>query len=75
MTHQEVLWQGKLVWVTGILSKNNRMHRALRPYVGRGGFVLRESKNGQLLVQFGKQTRCIPAGCVTEYGTVKNVWA
>jgi len=75
MTYQEVLWQGKLVWVTGILSRSGRLHRALKPYVGRGGVVLRESKNGQLLVQFGLQTRCVPAGCVAEYGTVKNVWA
>lgn len=73
MTYQEVLWQGKLVWVTGILSRRGRLHRALRPYVGRGGVVLRESKNGQLLVQFHKQTRCVPASCVAEYGTVKMI--
>jgi hypothetical protein len=39
--------------------------------VGRGGKVLGESKNGRLLVQFKGHTRCIPAGCVAEYGTVK----
>lgn len=70
MTYQEVLWQGKHVWVTGILSKSNKMHYALRKYVGRGGVVVKESKNNQLLVQFGNHTRCIPSGCVAEYGQV-----
>jgi len=71
MTYQEVLWQGKLIWVVGILSKSGRMHQNLRKYVGRGGRVLGDSKNGQLLVQFKGHTRCIPAGCVAEYTTVK----
>ena len=72
MTYQEVLWQGKYVWVVGILSKSGRIHRDLRQYVGRGGKVLGESKNGRLLVQFKGHTRGIPAGCVAEYGTVKT---
>lgn len=73
MTYQEVLWQGKYVWVTGILSKSNKMHYDLRKYVGRGGVVVKESKNNQLLVKFANHTRCIPAGCVAEYGTVSIV--
>jgi hypothetical protein len=74
MTYQEVLWQGKFVWVVGILSRSGRMHRDLRQYVGRGGLVLGESKNGRLLIQFKGHTRGIPAGCVVEYGTVKQLW-
>jgi len=72
MTYQEALWQGKYVWVTGILSKRGRIHMSLRPYVGCGGMVLKESKNGQLLVQFRQNhTRCIPAGCIAEYSVTK----
>ena len=71
MTYQEVLWKNKYVWVTGILSKSGRIHMPLRNYVGRGGMVIGESKNGQLLVRFYDHTRAIPAGCVREYGTVK----
>jgi hypothetical protein len=70
MTYQEVLWKGKIVWVTGILSYSGRMHMNLKKYVGRAGMVIGESKNGQLLVKFKGHTRCIPAGCLTEYGTI-----
>lgn len=71
MTDQEVLWQHRLVWVVGILSGSGRLHYRLREFVGRGGVVERESKNGQLLVRFSKNVlRCVPAGCVAEYGTV-----
>lgn len=71
MTYQEVLWQDRLVWVVGILSRSGRMHYNLRKYVGRGGRVIRESKNGQLLVEFGRgHQRSIPAGCLAEYGLV-----
>lgn len=73
MTYQEAIWKGKYVWITGILSKSGRIHRAYRKYVGKGGMVVGEAKNGMLLVQFSKHTRAIPAGCVTEYGTVKTV--
>lgn len=74
MTYQEVLWKGKHVWVVGILSKSGKVHRYLRKYVGRSGFVLGESKNNMLLVQFGRhQTRCIPAGCLAVYGEIRTV--
>lgn len=72
MTYQEVLYKGKLVWVVGILSKSGKMHYDLRKYVGRGGKVLGESKNNQLLVRFKNHTRCIPAGCIAIYGDVKR---
>ena len=74
MTYQEVLWQGKIVQVVGILSKSRRLHYALRKYVGLAGTVLGESKNGQLLVRFRGHARCIPAGCVVLYGTCPSVW-
>ena len=73
MTHQEVLWKGKMVWVVSIMSKSGRLHRHLRKYIGLGGIVLGESKNGQLLVQFNRHSRSIPSGCVVEYGTVSTV--
>jgi len=44
------------------------MHRYVKRYVGRGGKVTGEAKNGMLLIQFKNHTRCIPAGCVVEYG-------
>lgn len=73
MTYQEVLWQGKLVWVTGILSKSGKIHRYVRLYVGRGGMVKRESKNGMLLVSFGNnRVRAIPAGCLTLYNETSH---
>ena len=73
MTYQEVLWQHKLVWVVGILSRKGKLHYRLREFVGRGGVVERESKNGQLLVRFSKNVlRCVPAGCVVQYGTVSR---
>lgn len=68
MTYQEVLWQGKLVWVTGIVSRSGKCHRYVRKFVGRGGVVKREAKNGMLLIDFGRnRERAIPAGCVTLY--------
>lgn len=73
MTHQEVLWQGKLVWVTGLMSKSGKLHRYVRKYVGLGGIVLGEAKNGMLLVRFNRHTRAIPAGCLTRYKDSK--WA
>lgn len=71
MTYQEVLWQGKYVWVVSLMSKSGKMHRYVRQYIGRGGKVLGESKNGMLLVQFKSHTRSIPAGCVVEYNVPK----
>ena len=71
MTHQEALWQGKYVWVVSLMSKSGRMHRYVRKYVGRGGKVLRESKNNMLLIQFKNHKRAIPAGCVIDYNVPK----
>lgn len=73
MTSQEVLWQNKFVWVTGIKSKSGKLHRFVRRYVGRGGLVLGEAKNGMLLVQFRtNHVRAIPAGCLTKYADVQT---
>lgn len=74
MTYQEVLWQNKLVWVTGLVSKSGRLHRYVRKFVGRGGLVVAEAKNGMLLVEFGRNhVRAIPAGCLTPYADAKWV--
>lgn len=74
MTYQEVIWQGHLVWVTGIMSKSGKCHRYVRKYVGRGGRVIGEAKNGMLLIQFDRHVRrAIPAGCVTLYTETKWV--
>ena len=73
MTHQEVLWQDKIVWVVSLLSKSGKIHRYVKPYIGRGGRVLGSSKNGMLLIEFSKgDVRAIPAGCVVEYGTPES---
>lgn len=68
MTLQEILWENKLVTVTGILSRSGKLHYSLRKFVGLTGKVRGEAKNGMLLVEFTKQIRAIPAGCVVEYG-------
>lgn len=77
MTYQETIWKGKVIWVVSMMSKNMRMHRYLRKYVGTGGYVMGEAKNGMLLVEFGQRSkrhlRCVPSSCVVEYGKVKNV--
>lgn len=76
MTYQEGIWKGKIVWVVSMMTKNGRIHRYLRKYVGMGGVVLCEAKNGMLLVEFGgtvRHARCIPSSCVVEYGKAKNV--
>ena len=39
MTYQEGIWKGKPVWVVSMMTKNGRIHRYLREYVGRGGYV------------------------------------
>lgn len=67
MTHQEVLWKDKYVWIVSLMSKSGKMHRYVRKYVGLGGRVKGEAKNGMLLIQFKNHTRSIPAGCVVDY--------
>lgn len=68
MTYQETVWQGRLVWITGLRSKNGKLHRYVANFVGLGGLVTKEAKNGMLLVLFSNNTtRAIPAGCLTTY--------
>ena len=72
MTYQETMWKGKFIWVVSLMSKSGKLHRYVREYVGRGGAVVGEAKNGMLLIQFGKgHTRSIPAGCVVDYHVSK----
>lgn len=77
MTHQEATWKGHYVWCVSIMSKNRRIHRYLKPYVGRPGFVHGEAKNGMLLIEFGlsikSELRCVPSSCVALYGSTRNV--
>ena len=73
MTSQEVLWENKLVWVVSIKSRAGKLHRFVREYVGRGGLVIGEAKNGMLLVRFKRNhVRAIPAGCLEVYG--EAIW-
>ncbi len=75
MTYQEALWKGKTVWVVSLLSKSGRIHQYVHRYIGRGGQVIGEAKNGMLLIAFGQfEVRAIPAGCVVEYGKNKNIY-
>lgn len=71
MTYQETFWQGRYVWVVSLMSRSGKMHRYVRKYVGRGGKVIGEAKNGMLLIQFKNHTRSIPAGCVVDYNVPK----
>ena len=68
MTYQETIWQGRLVWITGLRSKNGKLPRYVANFVGLGGLVTKEAKNCMLLVLFSNNTtRSIPAGCLTAY--------
>lgn len=72
MTYQETVWQGRLVWITGLRSKNGKLHRYVAEFVGLGGLVTKEAKNGMLLVLFSNGTTiAIPAGCLTAYSEAK----
>ena len=69
MTYQETVWQGRLVWITGLRSKNGKLHRYVANFVGQRGIVLQEAKNGMLLVRLYDRINAvsIPAGCLTKY--------
>lgn len=79
MTYQETIWQGRLVWIAGIRSNNGKLHRYVANFVGLGGLVTKEAKNGMLLVLFSNNTtralrtlvRAISAGCLTAYNEAK----
>jgi hypothetical protein len=65
MTYQEVLWQGKMVQVVSNLSRNKRVHKYVTRFYGLTGTVLREAKNGMLLIQFDFGNPIgIPAACL-----------
>ncbi len=76
-TYQECLFAGKEVIVVSMVSKGNRIHSFVKPYVGHVGIVEREAKNGMLLVKFTyswchyDHYRAIPSGCVKILETVK----
>jgi hypothetical protein len=66
MTYQEVLWAGKYVKVVGTLSKSGKEHSYVSQYLGKIYLVMREAKNGMLLVAVPNTRNkvAIPAGCV-----------
>lgn len=74
-TYQECLYQDKAVYVTGMVSRSGKVHRYVRKFVGRTAWVIREAKNGMLLLEFkkgyGREWRAIPAGCVELVTEVK----
>ena len=68
MSSQKTLWQGKTVLVVSSLSESGEPHRYVKPYVGRSGKVLKESKSGMLLIDFSDgDVRGIPASCIILY--------
>ena len=74
-TYQECIWQGKTVLAVSMLSKSGKVHSYIKRFVGRRGYVLREAKNGMLLIRFQmskhfRKTISIPAGCVIEWTEV-----
>ena len=74
-TYQECIWQDKTVLVVSMMSKSGKVHSYVKRFVGRRGYVLREAKNGMLLIRFQmskhfRKTISIPAGCVIEWTEV-----
>ena len=74
-TYQECIWQDKTVLVVSMISKSGKVHSYVKRFVGRRGYVLREAKNGMLLIRFQmnkrfKKTIAIPSGCVIEWTEV-----
>lgn len=74
-TYQECIWQDKTVLVVSMMSKSGKVHAYVKRFVGRRGYVLREAKNGMLLIRFQmtkyfRKTISIPAGCVIEWAEV-----
>lgn len=77
MTPQEIQWQGKWIKVSTTAAKSGRVHPYVSRYMDCTGHVLREAKNGMLLVHFwytpfglyqdrASHIRAIPAGCVVD---------
>jgi hypothetical protein len=65
MTYQEALWQGKVVQVVTNLNKRGSVHKHVTRYYNLTGTVLREAKNGMLLIQFDSGNPVsIPACCI-----------
>ncbi len=70
MVFQEVKYSGRIVRVSGAVSKSGRTHQYVTNLIGLCGVVTREAKNGMLLVDFGRgaakglRCRAVPAGCV-----------
>lgn len=81
MTYQETIWVGKIVVVTGIISRSGKCHHTMIPLAGHSGQVIGEAKNNMLLIEFvgsnkEKQRifyrRAVPAGCVTSCTELKK---
>lgn len=72
MTSQEIRWNGKQVYVVSALTRNRRFHFYVAAYIGFLGVVVREAKNGMLLVKFHPNVyRAIPASCLAERDSIK----
>lgn len=73
ITYQECLYKDKIVWVVSLLSRSGKIHRWVKPYIGIGGVVVGEAKNGMLLVKFSHgEAVAIPAGCLALYDQHKH---
>lgn len=66
MTLLETIWQGKRVFVSTTVSRNQRHHTYLNRHMYRRGRVLRQTKNGMLLVKFfdSKNPIGVPPSCL-----------
>lgn len=68
MTSQECRWKYWVVMPVSIQGKSGNLHRYVRPFIGKTGYVVSEAKNGMLLVRFHYKTkwktRAIPASCL-----------
>ena len=51
MTYLECIWKDKSIMIVSLMSKNGKIHSRIKPWIGRVGIVVKESKNNQLLVR------------------------
>lgn len=63
---------GRVVFITGTISKSGKFHPGLTKYVGRMGIIKGLAKNGGVLVKIvgTNITKSFPQGCVRLLGNI-----
>lgn len=77
MTYLECIWKDKSIMIVSLMSKNGKIHSRIKPWIGRVGIVVKESKNNQLLTRIRLSEKIvyisIPPGCVIDLETANIV--